>query len=256
MTPSNPDNKHLYEQIADELRKQIDSGNLKPGDPLPSEADLQAKHGVSRQTVRLAFRNLAQEGLISGGQGRPRTVRTWEPLRWRLSAFESIARHAAGDPASDQWAEDVRTQGREPRQDVEVAIVYPPPRVAELLGVDPETPTVARRRIRYVDGAPFALATSYFHEEDVRGTPLMQPKDVSAPGGVLASIGLVQARFIDEVHARMPTRAEADALDMSPGTPVAEHIRTGYDSQGKTLRVMITIAPGDRYILVYELDAS
>ncbi|MFF4777541.1 GntR family transcriptional regulator [Microtetraspora fusca] len=252
------DERSLQEQVAAELRGRIERGDLRPGDPIPSEAALIEQHGVSRQTVRAALKELAQEGLLTGGQGRQRTVRIIERIEWHLSTFESINNHkaVACDPASDQWATDVQAQNRVPRQEVEVAIAYPSERVAARLEVATDQPVVERRRVRYVDGTPYQLATSYFPQDLVLGTPLMQPRDVAAPGGVLASIGHVQVRYRDEVDARMPTRDEATRLEMSPGTPVIVHTRTGYDADGRPLRVMITVVPGDRYTLVYESDAS
>ena len=44
--------RKAYEQVADQLLKMINSGELKPGDRLPSEAELAAELGVSRTTVR------------------------------------------------------------------------------------------------------------------------------------------------------------------------------------------------------------
>jgi DNA-binding GntR family transcriptional regulator len=61
---------------------------------------------------------------------------------------------------------------------------------------------------------------------------------------------------VDEISIRMPTRAESEKLDLPTGTPVAEVIRTGYAEDGAPLRVMVTIAPGDRHKLIYETDAS
>jgi hypothetical protein len=46
------------------------------------------------------------------------------------------------------------------------------------------------------------------------------------------------------------------ALGLPTGTPVAEHMRTGLGKDRKPLRVMLTIAPGDRHALVYELDTT
>ncbi|WP_419587032.1 UTRA domain-containing protein [Streptomyces sp. Qhu-G9] len=133
----------------------------------------------------------------------------------------------------------------------------PPAEVAERLGLDPEKDlTVVRERIRIVDQDPYALADSYFPEELVRGTPLMLPEDVSAPGGVLASVGLVQARYRDEITVCMPTRAEAERLSLPAATPVAVHLCTGYDENGRPLRVMITILPGDRHVIRYDVSAE
>jgi GntR family transcriptional regulator len=140
---------------------------------------------------------------------------------------------------------------------VRVSIRRPPAEVAERLELDPETAlTVVRERVRIVDHDPYALADSYFPEELVRGTPLMLPEDVSAPGGVLASVGLVQARYRDEITVRMPTRAEVEKLSLPSATPVAVHMRTGYDENNRPLRVMITILPGDRHVIRYDVSAD
>lgn len=247
----------LYEQVADDVRRAIADGGLQPEEQLPSEDELADQYGVSRQTVRRALHELTAEGLLASGRGRGRVVRAYQPLQWHLSSFESRQHHEQmGDPRADQWALDVKEQGREPRQDVAVSIIAPPAHVAERLPVERDELVVVRRRVRFVDGTPYQLSDSYFREELVRGTLLMEPRDVSAPGGVLAAIGRPQARYRDEIRIRMPSKAETEQLDVVAGTPVAEHTRTGYAADGTPLRVMITVVPGDRHVLVYELDAS
>ncbi|MDG4806773.1 winged helix-turn-helix domain-containing protein [Micromonospora sp. WMMD1120] len=54
----------LYIQVADLLTKKIESGKLKPRQPLPSEAHLQQEYGVARGTVRAAIRLLRERGLV------------------------------------------------------------------------------------------------------------------------------------------------------------------------------------------------
>ncbi|MFG1885248.1 GntR family transcriptional regulator [Micromonospora sp. NPDC049102] len=54
----------LYIQLADLLTKKIESGKLKPRQPLPSEAHLQQEYGVARGTVRAAIRLLRERGLV------------------------------------------------------------------------------------------------------------------------------------------------------------------------------------------------
>ena len=49
----------------------------------------------------------------------------------------------------------------------------------------------------------------------------------------------------------MATPDEVTRLEIPAGTPVAEHIRTGYTADGKPVRVMISIVPGDTLILQY-----
>jgi DNA-binding GntR family transcriptional regulator len=246
----------LFEQVAAALRSAIEQGELPPGSVLPSEAHLREQHGVSRDTVRKALARLTQEGLLTSGQGKARYVRSYSPLRWSLSHFERQDRGDCADSA-DVWAVDVKKQGRQPSEIIEAGIVMPPVRVAERLQLDPESGVaVVRRRIRYADGKPYQLADSYFPEEIVRGIPLVEPRSVSAPGGLLASIGHIQVEFVDEIAIRMPTATETERLGLPTGTPVAEVTRTGYAADRTPLRVMVTIAPGDRNILVYEVGVG
>ncbi|QSB14036.1 winged helix-turn-helix transcriptional regulator [Natronosporangium hydrolyticum] len=64
-----------YRAVAAQLRALIDSGDLAPGDPLPSESALAQSHGVSRGTARHALAELEGAGLVEAVHGRGRFVR-------------------------------------------------------------------------------------------------------------------------------------------------------------------------------------
>lgn len=64
-----------YRLIAASLRDQIITGELAPGQRLPSEADIAYLWGVAKETARRAMRLLRTEGLVVGERGRPATVR-------------------------------------------------------------------------------------------------------------------------------------------------------------------------------------
>ncbi|MHB8766657.1 MAG: FadR/GntR family transcriptional regulator [Deferrisomatales bacterium] len=66
--------KRSFEEVADRIKALIIDGRLKPGDRLPSEVELAAQFGVSRQTLREALRILEISGLVAvqrGGAGGP-----------------------------------------------------------------------------------------------------------------------------------------------------------------------------------------
>jgi len=63
------DNKRAFESVSLEIKKLILSGALKPGDRLPSEAEIAAQFNVGRQTVREALRILELSGFISIQKG-------------------------------------------------------------------------------------------------------------------------------------------------------------------------------------------
>ena len=61
----NPQSKlPLYEQLVEQLRKQIVLGNAAPGSPLPSVRQLSVELGVNPNTIQKAYREMEQEGLI------------------------------------------------------------------------------------------------------------------------------------------------------------------------------------------------
>ena len=111
-----------------------------------------------------------------------------------------------------------------------------------------------RRRIQYVDEQPYAIADTYFLHNLVRDTPIAEPDDIpQGANKVLDELGHAQVRFQDEITVRMPTAEEASTLQIGPGTPVACLARVGYDASDKAVRLFMTILPGDRYTLVYDV---
>ncbi|WP_298323526.1 GntR family transcriptional regulator [Haloactinopolyspora sp.] len=240
--------------VADDLRRAIVTGDLAPGESLPTEKDLIARYGVSRNTVRSALSALENEGLITSSQGRGRRVRKREPVWIYASRSES---HARRRPMGvDSWVDDMRSQGREPRTDIEVAVVHAPVEVSERLKLDNGALVAVRRRTRFADDQPWNLNDSYYPmwlAQEVAA--ILDPADMT-PGLTvhLADHGYVQEYYNDELTCRMPTPEEAQALNIGVGIPVMCHTRTGSTKDGP-IRVTITIMPGDRHRLLYEVPA-
>jgi DNA-binding FadR family transcriptional regulator len=59
-----------YRQVADAIEDQIMMGQIKPGDPIGTEADLVEQFGVNRSTVREGIRLLEQGGMLRRGEKR------------------------------------------------------------------------------------------------------------------------------------------------------------------------------------------
>src|SRR2546426_5098924 len=64
-----------YEQVAEQIRRLISDGALKPGDLLPPERDLAVRLGVGRSSVRDAVRTLEVMGILEPRQGHGTVVR-------------------------------------------------------------------------------------------------------------------------------------------------------------------------------------
>lgn len=80
-----------YRSIADDLRRLVVSGALRPGAMLPSELQLAEDRSVSRGTVRAALAVLLNEGLIEIVPGVGRRVADGPPTREPVTAWERVA---------------------------------------------------------------------------------------------------------------------------------------------------------------------
>ena len=69
-----------YLQVYAALRQQIQSGQLKRGDRLPSEADLVRTFGASRITVGRAVRELQSAGMVERRVGSGTYVKAPQPV--------------------------------------------------------------------------------------------------------------------------------------------------------------------------------
>lgn len=61
--------QHKYAMIAARIREEIQSGEYRPGERLPTEFELTGRFQVSRQTVRQAMAQLQKEGYLIQRQG-------------------------------------------------------------------------------------------------------------------------------------------------------------------------------------------
>lgn len=88
------DHRPVYRQIADEVRRCISVGVLKPDEPLPAVRKLADELKVNANTVQHAYRVLEQEGVVQVRRGRGTFIapQPREPSRARQS---QIARQIA-----------------------------------------------------------------------------------------------------------------------------------------------------------------
>jgi GntR family transcriptional regulator of arabinose operon len=85
----------LYQRVADDIRRQIEGGELRPGERLPAFPDLCRQYGVSNITIRGALRSLAESGLIASEERRGIFVASRKPSTKVIGCygFASNMRH-------------------------------------------------------------------------------------------------------------------------------------------------------------------
>lgn len=120
-----------------------------PGASLPSELELAQQFDVSRSVVRKALASLESRLLITRIRGRG----TFVPQRLELTLSNRVA------PSMHTL---VKSAGRNLRSTLLSSGTGPlPARVAELLQVDPATPTLMLTRLGTIDEHPFTFAVEW-----------------------------------------------------------------------------------------------
>ncbi|MFJ2629976.1 GntR family transcriptional regulator [Streptomyces sp. NPDC087532] len=257
MTNHQPRKRMGARDIAADLLSRIESGDIE--DQFPPTRVLTEDYGTSPETLRQAIQILRAEGRVTSQQGKGVFVRRINPIEFPMHRFEHGNRRDDAATGIDEWKAAILELGRTPSQDVpHVSVERAPAEVAKWLAIEAGTFVVARRRIRRVDDKPFQLTDSWFPTEVALDTPLMDEKDVTMPGGILANIKdgrYAQQRKVDKLRAWTPTADEAERLGLPTGStvPVLRHVRIGYNEDGLPVRCMVTIAPGDLNTLVYEI---
>lgn len=245
----------VFKQIADDLRQRIASGELGPGDRLPSEAALIRQWNVARMTVRAALGELSKEGLTRAEHGRGVFVRQRPPVT-RLGSHRF--RRSTRNASAGAFAAETEALGMTPSQELlEVGVIDPPEHVGKLLKLDKGEKVVVRRRRMLANDVPMQLADSYFPASWARGTALEEAD--SGPGGSYARVeeaGHRLGRFREELAARAPQEREVRALDLASGEPVVSLRRVAFDDAGTPVEVFESVVAADRHVFVYEFSAD
>lgn len=135
-----------YHQLAQILRQQIATGELRPGDRVPSEVQLCERYEVSPMAVRRAITIHTDEGLVTATRGRGTFVR---PLALGTATF--------GLQVLEALFNDERTEVRF----LSVRTAPATPRISQYLRVPTDDKMISIRRLLSRDGEPVAYHREY-----------------------------------------------------------------------------------------------
>ena len=252
----------MYRVIADDLRRQIESGEIPARTQLKTEVELREEYGrpgapISRTTVRDAIKLLIARGLVETRPGQGTFVLgRKDPFVSKLTVDP-----AAGGLEDKIYSSEVERQGRVPEETrPRVEVQPPPPAIAQSLGLKGDDQVVSRHQQRSIDGTPYSMQTTYYPMTFVTekgAARLLEARDIE--GGVvdyLRGLGIDQVGWRDQFILRPPDGNERTFFNLSDRVQVAmlRVQRTGYDKEGNPIRVTVTIYPGDRN--QFEMEAG
>jgi DNA-binding GntR family transcriptional regulator len=131
-----------YAQLVRILLEQIAAGVFRPGDQLPSEAQLCERYGVSPMTVRRVINILVDQGVVTAEQGRGTFVK---PLELGTATFDL------------DGLQQLFREGQSAVKLLEARITSATERTARKLDIQIGTRTVFIRRLIFRDDAPIFL---------------------------------------------------------------------------------------------------
>ncbi|MEU8195210.1 GntR family transcriptional regulator [Microbispora amethystogenes] len=201
--------------IADSLRDRINQGEFPPGSPLPNQRQLMDAYHCSTATIASATRALTAEGLIRKGEGARLIVQDTRLVTVNLAAPVTA-------PQADPWELACKRAGRVGLTVPTSGMQVPADRdIAVDLQVSPGDMVVQRTRDAVLDGQVVMIDTVHFP------TPLADPN----PTAIRTLI-----------WSAAPTKEEAEALRLRPGTSALMARRILYNAEAQPVEVLYRVA--------------
>ncbi|MCC3774085.1 GntR family transcriptional regulator [Streptomyces sp. UNOB3_S3] len=216
--------------IADDLRRQIASGELREGQKLPAESKLAASYGVSTPTLRNALRLLEADGLLEKHHGKGNYVRR----RYNRITY---LRGQIARPAVER-ALQVHIRARDVKANAPLA---------ELLEVDTGADLAEFAYVSFLHASPQVLARVYVPHAVAR---LDIPTGDLSPWGddveaMLAEAGVHVASTVDRLVTRLPRPDEAVLLHIARTVPVTAIERLLTDGNERIVAASLLTLRGD-----------
>jgi len=233
---------NFYERVARELVEAISSGRYPLGSRLPTELELCAQFGASRNTVRAALRELQDLGLIERRKKAGTRVTSAQATGGYRHSFASVdeliqfgARHRREVRAIEETTAD-RGLARKLRCPVGKVWL----RISSLR-LDAEGVAVGWTDV-YVDPAFSDIADVVRAEPETLISTIIE----SRYGRRIAAIR-------QETRGKLIPDALAGVLSTKSGSAGLEIVRFYDDTAGDTIEVSVSVHPADRFVVVTRL---
>lgn len=229
---SSPD--PLYRQVIDHIRRDIESGEYKVGEKIPTESELCEKYTVSRITVRKAVESLSEEGLLTRKQGKGTFVSApYIPhmnLKQVNSFHEACAKLGKMPSTKVVSARSVLASGKDCKE----------------LSIKAGSHCIETVRLRYADRVPvmletnrFSMAYSYLLDSDLSGSLY----------NMLREYGIEAAAASHDVSLHYADENEAEMMGILIGDPLILLHEVVYDQKGRPIHKSDQFIRGEIFTL-------
>lgn len=214
----NRNEEPAYKRIQGAIRRRIDSGQLKPGNVVPSERELARMHRVSLMTARHALTELARDGIVERRHGAGTFVAPPKVQFNKLLGYtEQMA--SLGLTAHSRV--------------VSCSVVNHEHEIAARLGLAPTSRLGRLERVRLAGDEPVALEVCYWSAEDFPEL-LHAPLDRTSLFTALErECGVSMSYADEEIDATDADQRMAELLHIPKGAPLLRMRQLIFSNTGK-----------------------
>ncbi len=231
----------LHIQVKEALKERIVRRTLKPGDLVPGDLELCTQFGVSRTTVRQGLAELAHEGWVVRERGRGTFVappKLTERAVERLSGFFEDMVVLGYPPVSQVLRQELRPANEQ---------------VAARLNLKPGASIVEIERLRFVEGEPVVLTTTYLPHALAPGLEKADLTQRSLYEYLATECDLALARGRRTIEAVAADERQARLLRVRKGAPLVFLQSVSYLADGRPIEFYLAFHRGDRSRFEVEL---
>jgi GntR family transcriptional regulator len=223
-----------YHQLKEFIRGQIESGNWKSDQKLPSETLFCERFNISRTVVRQAIKELQNEGYLSTVKGKGTFVAS-------AKITSGFVDNLAG------FLEVFQKQGyRVTTRILKQEIIPANPSIADKLHLPVNTPVVYLSRLRELNREPSVYSDNYIPADLCPRLVNENMKDKSLYAYLEEMCGLEIYKGHRYIGVTLANEYEASLLGIAVGSPLIEVDSVTYQRNGRPLECFHSLHRGDR----------
>ena len=223
-----------YQQIVDHVRELVEKKVLREGEGFLSEGEIARALGISKMPVRQAFQKLRAEGLLIVAKGKRPAIGSGR-VPWNFQQLRG-------------FSEEMRRRGLAPSARVlSMEVAEPELEIAQALKLAMDEKVYALCRLRFVNGEPVAVVTSYL---PVRIFNSIEKQDLEKQSlyQIFEQVYKRKLRWAEEmIGATVAGEHDARVLETKLSSPLLIIKETTYDVQNIPIEYSVSLLRGDRY---------
>jgi len=230
-----------YIQLMDILQEKVKHAEWNPGDQIPGEQDLCENYQVSRTVVRQALQELEYEGVITRQRGKGTFVtspKISEGLVQKLTGFYQDMVERGLKPGSKVLNQNVSPSSE---------------KVARFLNIKPGEKVIDIQRLRYINGEPIQLVTTYIPYEICPALESVDLTNRSLYEYLEKECGIFIAKGHRYIESVLANDHEAGLLGIERGAPLLMLDSVSFSENGQPIEYYHALHRGDRSRFEVEL---